>query len=128
VTENLLKGNQRKALGGSIPSVVFTLPPLAAVGLDEQAAREQGADIRVATGDMSSWYSSRRIGEKCSAYKVLVENGTGRILGAHLLGAQAEEHINLFALAIRHGLKAAEVAQTLYAYPTHGSNTKYMMP
>jgi glutathione reductase (NADPH) len=128
VVENLLKGNQRKALSGSIPSVVFTLPPLAAVGVDETTAREQGLDFRVATGDMAGWYSSRRIGERCAAYKVLVENGTERILGAHLLGAQAEEHINLFALAMRHGLTAAEIAETLYAYPTHGSNTQYMIP
>lgn len=128
VAENLLQGNQRKALGGAIPSVVFTLPPLAAVGLDEATARGEGLDFRVATGDMAGWYSSRRIGETCAAYKVLVENGTERILGAHLLGAQAEEHINLFALAMRRELKAAEVAETLYAYPTHGSNTQYMVP
>lgn len=128
VAENLLKGNQRKALGGAIPSVVFTLPPLAAVGLDEASAREQGLDFRVGTGDLSGWYSSRRIGETCAAYKVLVEKGTERILGAHLLGAHAEEHINLFALAMRQGLKAGDVAETLYAYPTHGSNTQYLVP
>lgn len=128
VASNLLKGNHRKALGGSIPSVVFSLPPLAAVGLNVQAAQEQGLNFRMAKGEMAGWYSSRRIGEKCAAYKVLVENGTERILGAHLLGAQAEEHINLFALAMRQGVTATELKEALYAYPTHGSNTQYMVP
>ena len=50
-----------------------------------------------------SWYSSARIGEEYSAYKVLVEEGSGRILGAHLLGPNAEELINLFSMAIAGG-------------------------
>ena len=74
-----------------------------------------------------SKYSSRRVGEECSGFKVLVEENTGRILGAHLLGSGAEELINLFALAIRLGLPAKELKETLYAYPTHGSNIPYMV-
>jgi len=58
---------------------------------------------------------------------VLVERKTGRIAGAHILGTGAEEHINLFALAIRHGLTAEQIKEPLYAYPSHGSNTQYML-
>ena len=65
--------------------------------------------------------------ESCSAFKVLVEEETGRILGAHLLGDQAAEHINLFALAMRHGLRAGDLKDTLFAYPTHASDTQYML-
>jgi glutathione reductase (NADPH) len=57
----------------------------------------------------------------------LVEEETGRILGAHLLGSQAAEHINLFALAVRLGLRAADLKDTLFTYPTHGSDTQYML-
>jgi glutathione reductase (NADPH) len=103
VAANLLAGNHRRAYYRAVPSVVFTIPPLASVGLDERSARNQGLPFRTRQGDMSSWYSSRRIGEKCAAYKVLVEETTDRILGAHLLGSHAEEHINLFALAIHKG-------------------------
>ena len=75
----------------------------------------------------SSWYSARRTNEKHTAFKVLVEDGSGRILGAHLLGSHAEEVINLFALAIRHGLRAADLKQMIYAYPTSASDITYML-
>jgi glutathione reductase (NADPH) len=48
-----------------------------------------------------TWYSSRRVAEAYSGYKVLVEEGTDRILGAHMLGSDSGEVINLFALAVR---------------------------
>lgn len=108
-------------------STVFTLPPLAATGLTEEAARAQGLAIDVHFADSAGWYSSRRIAEECSACKVILDRQTGRIVGAHILGTGAEEHINLFALALRHGLTAEQLMAPLYAYPTHGSNTQYMV-
>src|SRR5256884_9839722 len=56
VASNLLKGNARTPDYRGIPSVVFTVPPLAGVGLTEAQAREQHLDIRVKTQDTSSWY------------------------------------------------------------------------
>jgi glutathione reductase (NADPH) len=106
---------------------VFTLPPLAGVGLLEEEAREQALDFTVNYQDTASWYSSRRVGEEFAAFKVLVENRTGRILGAHLLGPYADETINLFALAMRFGITADQFKQTLWAYPTHASDTSYMV-
>src|SRR5712692_3465908 len=75
----------------------------------------------------SSWYSSRRVREAYSGFKVLVEEGTDRILGAHLLGSQAEEVINLFAVAIWSGMRATDLKHMLFAYPTHGSDVPYML-
>src|SRR6266851_1341061 len=106
VAKNLLEGNSHTPNYRGIPSVVFTIPPLARVGLLEPAARAQGLRFTTHHGDTSSWYTSRRVALLYSGYKVLVEEGTGRILGAHLLGYHAEEVINLFALAIRAGLRA----------------------
>ena len=67
------------------------------------------------------------MGEKYSASKVLVEEDTGRLLGAHLLGPSADELINLFALAIRHGLTAEGLKEVIFAYPTHASDVGYMV-
>jgi glutathione reductase (NADPH) len=75
----------------------------------------------------SSWYSSRRVAEIYSGYKVLVEEGTDRILGAHILGSEAGEVINLFALAIRSGMRATDLQHMLFAYPTSGSNLTRML-
>jgi glutathione reductase (NADPH) len=58
---------------------------------------------------------------------MLVQEGTNYILGAHLLGPQAEEVINIFALAIRLGLTADKVRQGIFAYPTHSYDINYML-
>lgn len=125
VAANLLHGNHRQRNYVGIPSVAFTVPPLAAVGESEQTAREKGLQFRVHHEDTSNWYSSRRVGERYSAFKILIEEGSQRILGAHLLGSHAEEVINLFALAIRYGIKASDLSEGMYAYPTNSSDLRY---
>jgi glutathione reductase (NADPH) len=127
VASNLLHGNQTEPDYRGIPSVVFTIPPLAGVGLTEAEARQQEIDVRVKTADTSQWYSNRRVSERCAMFKTIVENGSDRILGAHLLGPYAEEVINLFALAIRLGLTARDLKHQVYAYPTSGSDVAYML-
>jgi glutathione reductase (NADPH) len=127
VAANILKGNHQRPNYLGIPSVVFTIPPLAAVGLSEHGAREQNLKFRVNTEMTSTWYSSRRVAETYSGYKVIVEEGTDRILGAHILGSEAGEVVNLFALAIRSGMRATDLKHTLFAYPTSGSNMSRML-
>jgi glutathione reductase (NADPH) len=127
VAGNLLQGNHDTPDYRGIPSVVFTTPPLSRVGLDEAGARELGLRFRVNRGDTSGWYTSRRMGLEHTGYKVLVEEDTDRVLGAHLLGANSEEVINIFALAIRAGLRATDLAGFVYTYPTASSDTGYMV-
>ena len=83
--------------------------------------------FRVNHARTSTWYSSKRVGEEVSGYKVLVEEITDRILGAHLLGPHADEVINLFALAMRAGMTAADLKRTIFAYPTVGSDVPHML-
>jgi glutathione reductase (NADPH) len=127
VAANLLKGNHQKPNYVGIPTVVFTVPALASVGLSEREARKQVLQFRIKKEMTSGWYASRRIGESHSGFKVLVEEGTDRVLGAHLLGGGAEEVINLFAVAMRNGMRATDLKHMLFAYPTHGSNLPYML-
>jgi len=127
VARNLLEGNRHTPNYSGIPSVVFTTPPLVRVGLSEEAARAQGLRFTTRHEDTSGWYSSRRVALPHTGFKTLVEEGTGRILGAHLLGPHAEEVINLFALAIRAGLRANDLQQMVYAYPTSASDVGYML-
>jgi len=127
VATNLLEGNHVMPDYEAIPSVVFTLPPLAGVGLREDEARANSLSFVAHHDDTSNWYSSRRLGEAFSAFNVLVEQGSGRIVGAHLLGPHADETINLFTLAMRAGVTADRFKQMIWAYPTHGSDTAYMV-
>jgi len=127
VAANLLKGDHQSPNYLGVPSVVFTTPALSAVGLSERGARELNLKFRVKKEMTSTWYSSRRVAETYSGYKVLVEEDTDRILGAHILGSDAGEVINLFALAIRAGMRASDLKHMLFAYPTSGSNTTRML-
>ncbi|HEX9422073.1 MAG TPA: NAD(P)/FAD-dependent oxidoreductase [Pyrinomonadaceae bacterium] len=127
VASNMLKGNQRKPNYSGVPTVVFTVPPLASAGLREDVARQQGLKFKVKHEDTSGWYSSQRVNLKHSGYKVLVEEDSDRILGAHLLGEHAEEVINIFSLAIRYGLKAQDLKTMIYAYPTSASDVSYIV-
>jgi glutathione reductase (NADPH) len=92
-----------------------------------RSARKQGLRFKTNKADTSSWYSSRRVGENYSGFKVLIEEDTDHILGAHLLGSHAEEVINIFAIAIRLGLKAGDIKQAIFSYPTTTSDLSYML-
>ncbi len=127
VASNMLSGNHRTPDYTGVPTVVFTIPPLASVGLREEEAERRGLKFRVHHRDTSGWYSSRRVNARTSGFKVLIQEGTDRILGAHLLGPHAEEVINLFALAIREGLTARDLKRMPYAYPTSCSDVAYMV-
>jgi glutathione reductase (NADPH) len=127
VAANLLKGNHRTPDSAAVASIAYAQPPVASVGLLESAAKEKGLTFHVNHQDTSDWYSSRRIGARYSAFKVLIEDGSDRILGAHLIGPHAEEQINLFTLAIRSGIRGSEIENTLFAYPTGASDLGYMV-
>ncbi|MGD9616267.1 MAG: NAD(P)/FAD-dependent oxidoreductase [Alphaproteobacteria bacterium] len=124
---NLLEGNRHKSDYRGVPSVAFTIPPIAAVGLSEAEARRQGRKFRIKTQRASDWFTARQAAEPVYGFKVMVEEGTDRILGAHLVGPHADEVINLFALAIRHGLTAEALKSTMFAYPTGASDVGYMV-
>jgi glutathione reductase (NADPH) len=127
VAANLLEGNHREPDYTGVPSVAFTIPPIAAVGLSEAEARAQGRQIRVKSEKGDSWFTARQAAEPTYGFKVLVDEETDRVLGAHLVGPHAEEVINLFALAIRHGLTTEQLKSTMFAYPTAASDIGYML-
>jgi glutathione reductase (NADPH) len=127
VAGNLLDGNRHKPDYLGVPSVAFTIPPIAAVGLSEPHARSQGLKFRVHAEKVSGWYTARRLHESVYGFKTLVEEGTDRILGAHLVGPHADEVINIFALAIRKGLTSNDLKTTMFAYPTGASDIGYML-
>lgn len=110
----------------SIPSCVFSIPALATVGRTERAAREAGLAFEVKRNDMAGWKTGRSYVERHAWAKVLVGDG-GRILGAHLLGHGAAETIHPFALAMKHGLTAADLRSLVWAYPTFSNDVKYLV-
>lgn len=95
--------------------------------MSEEKARAQGLRFRVHSQKASDWFTARQAAEPIYGFKALMEERTDRVLGAHLIGPHADEVINLFALAIRHGITAQALKTTLFAYPTGGSDIVHML-
>ena len=147
VSTNLLNGNNARPDFRGTASVVFTIPTLSGVGLTEKAARAKGLNVRVATGDTSQWFTNKRVRadqvdpqsgpvfkftnkrvrEPVGMFKTIIDADTDHIVGAHILGGHGEEVINLFAMAIRFDIRAAELKKMLFSYPTGSSNVQYML-
>lgn len=93
----------------------------------EEEARAAGHQVEFRTGDMSGWYNLRRTNEAHGASKVIIDGDTDTILGAHLLGAQADEMINRFATAIRARTTTLELKTEIYVHPAATSDITYML-
>ncbi|MGH8161654.1 MAG: dihydrolipoyl dehydrogenase family protein [Gammaproteobacteria bacterium] len=124
---NLLEGNHKTVDYRGIPSCVFTVPPLAAVGPTEAEAKARGMEFECRYSDMSGWYFTRRVGETQAAAKILIARKDGRILGAHLFGPECDEMINIFAIAIRKGWRAQDLKDVVSVYPTAASNVASLL-
>ena len=122
---NIVSPRSVKVSYDSIPSVVFTHPQMASVGV---TADEADPDtMKVKTGSGAGWPNNRRLQADPVYYETVVDGQSGRILGAHLVGPYAGEQINLFALAIASGTSVEQFRCLPWAYPTHGSDVKYMV-
>lgn len=127
VASNLLRGNKRKPDYRGVSSVVFAVPSLASVGVTEVEATAQGRPVRVRTEETSGWHTNRRVHEAAAMFKTIVDAETDEVLGAHLLGPQADEIINVFATAVRQRVPATALRQAIYGYPTGISDIPYML-
>ncbi|MEV0946300.1 mycothione reductase [Rhodococcus sp. NPDC049939] len=97
-----------------VPAAVFTDPQIAHVGLTEQQARDAGWDVTVkvqAYGDVAYGWAMEDDEGLC---KVIAERGTGRLLGAHVIGTQAPTVIQPLIQAMSFGLSAQQMARGQY--------------
>ncbi|MCR4263640.1 MAG: NAD(P)/FAD-dependent oxidoreductase [Candidatus Roizmanbacteria bacterium] len=110
-----------------VPSVVCTIPPLAKAGYTEDEARAKGLDFDVLYQKTNQWFHSILVNEKFSAYKLLVQKKSGKILGAHVLGWQADAMINFFAFVMQHKMTIEDIKKPLYACPTAPGRVEHMV-
>lgn len=105
----------------AVPTATFLTPPLAAVGLTEAEAREQGRNVLVATQKVAAIKAMPRpktLGDPRGLVKIVVDAGTDEILGARLFHVDAQEVINLIALAMRAGTTAAQLRDGIWTHPS----------
>ncbi len=101
-----------------IPSVVYTWPECAGVGLTEEQAKEQGLEVAVGTFPFMANGRARALGEKDGQVRIVADARTDRILGAHIVGPRASDLIAELVVAMELGASAEDVARTVHAHPT----------
>jgi glutathione reductase (NADPH) len=127
VGRNIVEGPKHAPDYASMATSVYTVPPLASVGLTEAAARQAGFAVDVHTNDMLDWFSAKTYAETVAWSKVIVDQSTDRILGAHFVGHSGQELVNIFGLAMRFSITASQIRENIYAYPTFSSDIKHML-
>lgn len=102
----------------TMPAVVFTSPQVAAVGLTEEEARAQGIDAESRTLSLDNVPRALANFDARGFVKLVAELGSGRLLGAHALAAEAGEIIQSAALALRARMTVQDLADQLFPYLT----------
>jgi dihydrolipoamide dehydrogenase len=119
VVVNTLSGRKDQVRYNAIPSVVYSNPEIASVGLTEEIAREKNINYDVRQMPMA--YSGRFVAEnegKNGLAKILVGKKYGEILGVHLVGNPASELIWGAAMMIENELRLRDVEEIVFPHPT----------
>ncbi|TIX12706.1 MAG: NAD(P)/FAD-dependent oxidoreductase [Mesorhizobium sp.] len=127
VGRNIVDGPKHRPDYDHIPACLYSIPAVASVGLTEAKARERGLDVRIHLNDMQGWLTARTYAETVAWSKIIVEETTGRIVGAHMVGHAGEELIHIFALAMKHAITASQLADMVYGFPTFSADIRNML-
>ena len=106
--------NERK----HIPFNVFVIPSLAKVGMNETEAKAAGVSYKLAKLPVMAIPKAKILGNQSGLFKVLIDENSGKILGANLFGVEAHEIINLFTLAMNEGISYESLRDQIYTHPT----------
>jgi dihydrolipoamide dehydrogenase len=102
----------------AIPWVVYTWPEIAAVGISEDAAKQQGLAVKVGKFPFLANGRAKALGNTDGFVKIVADAKTDRIVGAHILGPNASELIAELAVAVEFGASAEDIARSTHAHPT----------
>ena len=102
----------------AVPSAVFSNPPLGSVGMNEAQARDTHGSIRVFTADFRPMRNVLAGRNERALYKLIVDEATDKVVGAHMIGPDAPEILQAVAIAIKAGLTKAQFDDTVALHPT----------
>jgi pyruvate/2-oxoglutarate dehydrogenase complex dihydrolipoamide dehydrogenase (E3) component len=117
---NALKGNKQKTDFSVFPSAIFTIPAIGQVGLTEKEALARGLKAKVSKLSFDANPAAGVRDETEGMVKIVYEEGTEKILGVHVIGARAEDIVQIAAVAIKGGLTKSQVGAMHYVFPTLG--------
>jgi len=116
--ENALTGAGRIYDLFALPRVTFTDPQIASVGLTEAQASERGLKVKTSVLSLKDVPRALAARDTRGLIKLVAEEETSRLLGAHVLAAEAGEVIQEATLAIRFGLTVQDLVETFHPYLT----------
>lgn len=102
----------------TIPTAVFSHPPIAAVGLTEAQARNKLGTVRTYTSDFRPMKNVLAGRNERALYKMVVDDATGRVVGLHMIGPDSAEILQAAAVAVKAGLTKAQFDETVALHPT----------
>ncbi|MDA0819019.1 MAG: glutathione-disulfide reductase [Proteobacteria bacterium] len=116
--DTVFGGNPRTIDYGSIPSAVFSQPPLAGVGLTEAEARTKYGDVKVYTSDFRPMKNIFSPHAERGLYKMIVEAASEKVLGIHMIGPESPEILQAAAVAVKAGLTKQAFDDTVAVHPS----------
>ncbi|HSA59580.1 MAG TPA: dihydrolipoyl dehydrogenase [bacterium] len=114
----MLAGQAGHVNYGAIPSVVYTHPEVASVGLTEEEAKLKGFEVKTHKFSMLANGRSIAMGERDGFVKLVADKKTDRLLGAHIIAPRASDMIAELVLAMGYSASAEDIARTCHAHPT----------
>ncbi|MCH7589043.1 MAG: mercury(II) reductase [Chloroflexi bacterium] len=122
--QNALTDDQKPLDLTAMPSVIFTDPQIATVGMTEAEARQAGYKVKVSTVNLEHLARAQAARDIRGFIKLVADEATNRLLGAHVLAAEAGEVIQTATLAIKFGLKLEDLTGTMFPYLTQVEGLK----
>ena len=101
-----------------VPAAIFTSPEIASVGLREHQAAEKGIKYKTGHFQFRALGKAHAMGEIAGFVKLIAEESSDKLIGAHIIGPHASDLIGEAALAIKTGLTIRDIADTIHAHPT----------
>lgn len=112
-------GSARKPDHNCIPSAVFSIPPIGTVGLTEDVAATKYSTVAVySTSFLPLMHQLTRASHKRVVVRIIADNDTGRVVGVHMLGAEAPEVIQAVGIAVKMGATVKNFFDTMCVHPT----------
>ncbi len=115
--ENAMGGNSEVNYN-VIPAAIFTSPEIGSVGLREKQVVEKGIKYKVGRFQFRGLGKAHAMGEIAGIFKIIADEETDKILGAHIIGAHASDLIHEIAIAMEKGLTVKDIAHTIHSHPT----------
>jgi mercuric reductase len=122
--ENALNNSGRVYDLSTLPRVTFTDPQIASVGLTEEQAKEKGYKVKVAKVGLEDVPRAIAARDTRGLFKLVADEETDRLLGAHILATEAGDVIQEATLAIRFGLTVKDIIETFHPYLTMAEGIK----